>query len=292
MNLNDLLVHESIDPRRVIVFRHRPPEPRLSEVLPYFASEKPEVFNAYQQTQQTERVENSLRDAEYAAAFVGQEPCKALFVGLYSVGEATPISREEYWNIPAYVEMKEFGMRGWTEELNRSTMLWFDLRLTDFYSRWKGKLIVNWPPPERSWWRRAHKNVGMSVLAILEDSALDVALPHWQEISFTWDRLKALPSRWRAALSQWRGIYYIIDTSDGKGYVGSAYGADNLLGRWQNYGASGHGGNKFLLNRDPRNFRFTILQRVSPDLDAEDVIRLESSWKDRLHTRVYGLNDN
>ena len=32
--------------------------------------------------------------------------------------------------------------------------------------------------------------------------------------------------------AQWRGIYYIFDTSDAKGYVGSAYGEYNPLGRW------------------------------------------------------------
>ena len=85
----------------------------------------------------------------------------------------------------------------------------------------------------------------------------------------------------------------IFDASDGKGYVGSAYGEANLYGRWLNYAARGHGGNKLLKERDPRNFRFSILQRVSPDMSAGDLIRLESSWKERLHTRQpFGLNDN
>jgi len=94
-------------------------------------------------------------------------------------------------------------------------------------------------------------------------------------------------------LSQWRGVYYIFDTSDGKGYVGSAYGDKNLLGRWLNYAASGHGDNSLLRERDPQNFRFSILQLVAPVMDPTDVIQLESRWKERLHTRApYGLNDN
>jgi hypothetical protein len=102
-------------------------------------------------------------------------------------------------------------------------------------------------------------------------------MPEWNEIELTWEELSVLPMRWKSSLSQWRGIYYIFDTSDGKGYVGAAYGENNLLGRWQNYAAHGHGGNSLLRQRDPRNFRFTILQRVSPDLDARDVICLEGS---------------
>ena len=81
--------------------------------------------------------------------------------------------------------------------------------------------------------------------------------------------------------------------ADGKAYVGSAYGENNLLGRWLNYAARGHGGNRLLRGRDPTGFRFTILQRVSPDMEATDVIRLEATWKQRLHTRhPCGLNDN
>jgi hypothetical protein len=186
--------------------------------------------------------------------------------------------------------MKKFGMKGFSGE--RSSVLWFDLVPTEFYAKWKGKLIVDWPPPERSWWRRAHKNT-IPVLAILEDSALDAAMPGWDEIALHWEDRGVLPARWKSVLSQWRGIYYIFDTSDGKGYVGSAYGGSNLLGRWLNYSASGHGGNSLLRKRDPRHFRFTILQRVSPDMEATDVIRLEGTWKERLHTRPpYGLNDN
>ena len=132
-----------------------------------------------------------------------------------------------------------------------------------------------------------------NLVSILEDSALDADMPEWDEIALTWEELRVLPTRWKSALSQWRGIYFIFDNEDGKGYVGSAYGKDNLLGRWLNYAAVGHGGNKLLKQRNPQSFSFSILQRVSPDMEAADVIRLEATWKERLHTRQpYGLNDN
>ena len=95
-----------------------------------------------------------------------------------------------------------------------------------------------------------------------------------------------LRAPWKAKLSKWRAIYYIFDVSDGKGYVGSAYGNSNLRGRWRGYTAKGHGGNQLLRNRQPINFRFSILQRVSPDMDAADMIRLEATWKERLHIRA------
>jgi hypothetical protein len=291
MTLNDLLRGKNIDPEQVLVMRHRPPEPELNRVLPWLASERPELFNAYQQTQ-GEKVERAVQGAKYVASFIGSEPGKALFVGLYAVKGWKEMPYEACAQLPLTLELTALGMKGFSGENFRPLILWFDLVVTDFYADWKGKLIVGWPPPELSWWRRAHRNE-LLVLAILDVSALGKAMPNWEEIVLTWEQLATLPTDWKAKLSEWRAIYFIFDTSDGKGYVGSAYGKTNLLGRWQEYAARGHGGNRLLRQRNPKHFRFSILQRVSPDMDSDEVIRLEATWKERLHTRQpYGLNDN
>jgi hypothetical protein len=289
MNFNDLLTGKDINPQDVIVMRHRPSEPELRKVLPWLAAERPDLFNAYQQTQRSETVEKAVLTAKYVASFIGYESGKGVFVGLYSVGKTRPLTGAQFWEEPAYKELKVFGAKGWAE--GRTSILWIDLALRDFYADWKGKLIIRWSS-ERSWWRRAHRNE-FPVHAVLEDSMLDAAMPSWDELNLSWEDLRVLPTRWCNALSQWRGIYYIFDPTVGKGYVGSAYGKDNLLGRWQNYKESGHGGNSLLKDRNPHAFQFSILQRVSPDMDESDVIRLESTWKERLHTRdPFGLNDN
>lgn len=286
MNLNDLLKGKGIEPKRVLVLRHRPQESALRKVLPWLAAERHDLFNAYQQTQREkrERMLHALVGNGYVASFIGREPGRALFVGLYSIAGAKPLTYEMFWRVPAYVEMKAFGLKGWTHQQKRKSVLWFDLVLNDFYDIWKGKLVIGWPPPERVWCRRAHRNE-FPILAVHEDSSLDTAMPEWHEINLKWEELSVLPTRWTLALRQWRGIYFIFDSSDGKGYVGAAYGSDNIFGRWLSYAKRGHGGNRLLRKRDPRNFRFTILQRVSPDMEAGDVIRLEASWKERLHTR-------
>jgi hypothetical protein len=289
MNLSSILIDNRVDPRHVLVMRHRPQEPELRKVLPWLAADRPQVFNAFQQTH-GERVERAMLGAKHVASFIGHEPGKALFVGLYSIGKTRPMTETQYWQVPAHTELKAYGHSGFSKR--RPTVLWFDLALTEIYAAWKGKLIITWPPPERAWMRRADRNV-FPIQAILEESALDAAMPNWDQIDLGWDELRILPNRWRLALSQWRAIYYIYDETDRKGYVGSAYGDENLLGRWLNYGRSKHGGNKLLRERDPKSFRFTILQRVSPDMDVADVIRLEGTWKERLHTRSpFGLNEN
>src|SRR5690348_10075724 len=108
MELNDLLQKHGIDPQRVLVLRHRPFEPELNKVLPWLAAEKPEVYNAYQQTQ-GEKLERVMTSVEYVVSLIGHEPGKALFVGVYSNGGNHPITCAEYWQVPAYVEMKKFG---------------------------------------------------------------------------------------------------------------------------------------------------------------------------------------
>jgi hypothetical protein len=292
MTLNELLQHKNIDPKQVVALRHRPHEPRVRKVLPWLAAENPHLFNVYQQTQtpQLEAAMTQMVGTGYVASFIGHAPKAALFVGLYAIRDARRLTRREFFAVPECKSMTTFGWQGLGP--GRTSVLWFDLALQDFYSAWKGRLIVQWPPPERSWWRRAHRNE-MAVLSVLEDSALEAAMPPWEEIELGWDELNTVPQRWAARLAEWRGIYYIFDTLDGKSYVGSACGAENLLGRWRGYGKTGHGGNRLLRHRDPRTFRFSILQRVSPDLDAAEVVRLESTWKERLHTRTpFGLNDN
>ena len=295
MELNDLLKRKDLDPSQVLVFRHRPQEPELRRLLPWLAADKPKLFNAYQQSQKEklERVMHSIEGSGYVASFIGQESGKATFVGVYKIVGSKPLSLEAFWRVPEYIELQPLGSKSWfTKNSERSFVRFFDLVLTDIYSEWSGKLIVRWPPPERSWWRRADRNV-MPVHAILEESAFDPEMPAWQEIEFGWSALQVLPRRLKAALEQWRGIYYIFDTACGKGYVGSASGRGNILGRWLEYRASGHGGNHLLKARDSANFRFTILQRVSPDMDVADIVQLENTWKQRLHTRhPLGLNEN
>jgi hypothetical protein len=257
------------------------------------AAERPDLFNAYQQTQ-SKKVEMQMRKASHVAAFIGHVGGKAVFVGLYEVGKNKILNHEQYWQVQEHVELRDsFGMKGFVPESeDRDSILWFDLSLTKTCDSLKGKLVISWPAPAIAWSRWA-ADTDMPVLAIREENALEGLMPEWNEIDLSWAELKLLPNSWMNRLREWKAIYYIFDVSDGKSYVGSAYGTENLGQRWQNYAATGHGGNVLLRARDHRNFRFSILQRVSPDLDPDDVIRLESTWKRRLHTRApFGLNDN
>ncbi len=167
------------------------------------------------------------------ASFVGHEAGKAVFVGLYKVNGHKPLSYRQYWEEPLNAELRDkYDLMGATDK--STTTLWFNLDLMDFRQEWKGKLIVCWPGRELSYWRWANQNE-FQIHAITEDSVLDRELPKWDQLILNWNELAVLPKRWCDKISQWRGIYFILDVSDGKGYVGAAYGEENLLQRWRGY---------------------------------------------------------
>ncbi len=292
LTLNNLLERDGFDPSKVLVFRHRPWEPQLNKVFDWIVAERRDLFDCYQTTH-APNTESALVRATHVASFIRYKPKQAVFVGLYELtGTNQILTPEQCLARPLHQELMKFGMGGFKASEDRQSLVEFGLIETDWQAHWSGKLIVDWPGLERSWYRWLDRNT-FSIAAITEESRFRSPMPNWSEIALEWQQLSILPSDWRAALSQWRGIYLIIDQSDGLQYVGSAYGAENLMQRWCEYARSGHGGNKGLKLRDPNNFRFSILQRVSPDLPDSEVVALEGSWKERLRSRApFGLNEN
>lgn len=288
IDLNDLLQKASLDPARTVVMRHRPTEKSLRKALPWLIEDRPDLFVAYQ-SQHGPNVEKMLVKASYLASFVADGPGRALFVGIYAVKGFRQMTVAQFWARHENQELKAFGTRG---PRPGQVPAWFDLKKAPPLSELGGRLVVEWPGPERSWARWANRNK-FPIDAIHQESVFYREMSPWDELLLTWQELKVLPKRWKQDLSQWRGVYYIRDRASGKGYVGSACGADNIWGRWSNYAATGHGGNRLLRAIKPENLSFCILQRVSPDMTPDEVVAVENSWKLRLQTRApQGLNDN
>jgi len=286
MELSDLLAKEGIDPDATLVLRHRPTEPELRKVLPWLAAEKPDVYNAYQQWQ-SPKVEKQMAQSEYVASFIGHQPGRALFAGIYKHCGHKQVSHQQRSKNKQLRELMSLGSVNGPDPC-----LWFDLRLTPIFKSWFGKLVIAWPGLEKSFSRWAHSNSRFRIEAIHDESLLHEAIPDWRELVLSKEQLGLLPQSWKAALSQWRGVYSIFDTKVKKLYVGSAYGKDNIYGRWKIYAESGHGGNKHLKALNPSNFQFSILERLSPDTPPDAAIRCEAQWKVRLHTKQFGLNAN
>ena len=88
----------------------------------------------------------------------------------------------------------------------------------------------------------------------------------------------------------------MTDITNGKKYVGSAYGQNMILGRWISYVISGHGGNVELksltFEHIRENFRYTILDIYKSTTDDRIIIERENWWKEVLQSRKFGYNKN
>lgn len=289
MQFNDLLKSAGIDSASVLIMRHRPSDPLLRKELRRLALEDEQSFIDYQSSHGP-RTEAALKRVSFIASFVADGSNRALFVGLFAIIDTHLVSGSRWLDNPTLRALVDLEVR---ERRERSEVIWFDQeRVSSFYPEWTGCLCVAWPPPERAWFRRAERNI-LPVIAIHEEQALVPRLADWDQLVFRWQELNNLPRRHSDLLESWRGIYLIKDLTDGRCYVGSAYGQDNLLGRWLSYGRSGHGGNVLLRGRAPENFQFSILERLPETADPRQVISRENSWKARLGTLVpHGLNAN
>lgn len=288
LDFASLLPSIDIDPAETLVVRHVPVEKSLKRVLPWLVVERPDLWRAYQQIQ-WESLEKAMTRARFVASFIGQDAGTATFAGLYEIGTWSTLDAAGYGAFPGNEELVALGMGGRSPDM--PDCLAFDLDPLGHFEEWTGRLTIQWPRPYQKWWRWGASGQ-FPVLTIEAESRFVRSMPNWQEIILTHAELQSLPSSWKSALSQWRGIYFVYDTNRQAGYVGSAYGSENILGRWQDYARSGHGGNKELKSSAAKDLRFSILQRTSPDLDAEAIVALEASWKQRLHTRDFGLNRN
>lgn len=139
----------------------------------------------------------------------------------------------------------------------------------------------------------------------------DKTFPGYKNVSVSYRKLKKkLESpEWRTALSCRKDVYLITDQRTGKLYVGSAYGTNGILGRWETYVKSGYDKHEVENGKYPNkklqelvtekglsyiqdNFQYSILETFTDDVSDEYIIGRESWWKEALHSREFGYNAN
>ena len=122
--------------------------------------------------------------------------------------------------------------------------------------------------------------------------------PGYDKVNVSWEELSRIVEKesWKTALQNQKGIYLITDVSNGKMYVGSAYGENMIMSRWKSYIKTGNGGNvglkKLKFDYIKENFKYSILDIFKSTIDDQIIIEKESWWKDVLHTREFGYNIN
>lgn len=145
----------------------------------------------------------------------------------------------------------------------------------------------------------------LEVIHILPSTFDGEDFPGYDNIRLSFSQLETIIKRnkkdWIAALENQKAVYLITDKSNGRLYVGSAYGENGmLLQRWKNYINNGHGGNidlrKVVMNNGldyvKENFQYSILENYNSRVDSKLIIRRESWWKETLQTRKFGYNNN
>lgn len=107
--------------------------------------------------------------------------------------------------------------------------------------------------------------------------------------------MPTLPNGWQQVLRSVKGVYLLIDVESGQQYVGSAKGAESLLGRWMSYADGGDGGDVGLeaaARTGRRHYQVSVLEVVDENTPDDTIERIESYWKNKLLTRQFGLNRN
>lgn len=192
------------------------------------------------------------------------------------------------------------------ERLNITHDEGYVVQLTDAFSPFIGRLKLRWQRAGRAKSRRLENYVDeFEVLEILREEYSGEAFCGYEGINHDFSVLESIFTSgkpdWKFALENVKGVYLIIDKSNGKKYVGAAYGLAGIWSRWSCYVGNGHGHNDELtkiikeagMDYARLNFRFSLLEYRPMKTDDEDIIRREIYWKEALLSRgQFGYNKN
>lgn len=178
---------------------------------------------------------------------------------------------------------------------------YYDLIETSVFKELENRLVIDWGKSTLSWHQKAvHEKAVIEIRAAPCKEFIsyeDVCLSYC-ELKEIVNDLNGIYENWHTALSSVYAVYLITDTQNGKQYVGSAYGGDGLLGRWRCYADTLHGNNQGLrevISNDSnryQKFQFSILQIFSKSTPMEEVVRIETLYKNKLLSKTFGMNWN
>ena len=239
-------------------------------------------FEGYQSFQSR----NKFGGADHIAVFSPSQGTSALFLGVWDILGCTD-NVEEHTDLRQIIDDYNFPS-SWHEGIS-----YYHLKKNPSPDELSERLLIDWGGSTVSWVQGKDKQI----IELRRQNSIG-KFASYDQVQINYQDLKILCSDkaanidWVNALSAVNGVYLIKDCSTGKLYVGSAYGSSGILGRWSAYAADGHGENIGLMNLDPSNFEFSILEIVSSTVAESDVIHRENRWKAKLGSIEFGLNLN
>lgn len=272
IGFNALLREEGIDPKEVKLARHQDTR-WVDRPTPYqLWTASDGRFERYQRIQKR----NVFQGARVLASFVATPLGESLFVSLYEIRGMTTAA-------PGLIDP--------LSSRDVGGMISYDLVPMRKLVEYRGRLIVDWGLGYRSWVQLAAKK-DKPLLEIRRTAAGERSFPGFLDFREKLSELKAVPLAWRAALSSVSGIYLLVHPETGKQYVGSAQGMGGFWGRWEQYVASGHGGNRRMKDVPTADYQVSVLEVASSSANAEVLTQMEKRWKQKLLSRKFGLNAN
>ncbi|MBY0008683.1 GIY-YIG nuclease family protein [Priestia aryabhattai] len=268
--------------KHIKIARHM--DTRGVDVHELYASGHFEVYQSYQER-------NVFKGCDYLISCLGIENNQALFVGVYDV--------KEIYSVDGFPSDLDVPYKGKAKLNSRYR---YELEKLSGFEELEGRLVINWNNISQAWCMKLDTNQKEVVQLLPKGYVRD--FPGYLEINLSFQELQKIinepiaNSIWHKMLSAVGGVYLILDTKDGKQYIGSASGKEGILGRWKQYVRNGHGGNKKLkeiIESDSKRinrFKFTILQTLPRTLTKNEVLWEESKYKEKLGSRAYGLNLN
>lgn len=267
-----LLADAGVDPKRVILLRHNP---RGGSIDPFAAWRTDRAaFDDYQSIQK--RTNRSRFRRPIWAAFAAARGAKTLFLGLYNATFIGPVAPGEYELLTGL-------------PLDPAILDRYDCRPISELSEYGGRLFIEWGKAPRQWVQLGEANKAITELyEVYKEPAFPGCLEFIEPLS----AILTLPPSWVEILRNAQGIYLLTCPRTKEQYVGKADGEGGFWGRWLSYASTGHGGNVRLKAREMSDYQISILEVAGSGATADDVLKMESRWKQKLQTREMGLNGN
>lgn len=187
------------------------------------------------------------------------------------------------------------------------TEVGYEIAIEENYSKYIGRIEIDFEIGLRGRAFRLENYIdNMVVSQILDKKYQGIDFPGYDNVCLDFATLEMIVTNdkqdWKVALENMKGVYVIVDKSNGKKYIGSAYGESGIWARWKTYVFSdGHGYNDELVELIAKNgvdyarnnFQLAIIELLSMKTDDDFVIHRESFWKNVLQTRgEFGYNKN
>lgn len=280
MLLSEIIKMRNLEDKKIKIIRNTINRSYIKGLI------KRELFEEYQSFQKSDIFKNY----DYIISFIEYKGSQSLLYGIYKVNDMKILK-----HFPENLKIiKE------NENWNEGPYYKYNFEKVNFLNDLEGRLIIDWGKSTLSWHQ---KSLNKEVVQILPKGYLK-EFPGYQNVILSFDDLKKIINnpdankQWKNMLSKVFGVYLILDKTDGKQYIGSAYGKNGIWGRWNQYVKTKHGNNKYLvelLEKYPnryKNFQYSIINVLPNSLMKEEVIEKENIAKEKMGSKVFGLNGN